>query len=187
MVTLGSLLLPVLVTAAICLVAGFVLWMVLPLHKGDFRPFPDEPTVADAVRRQGSLPPGQYIMPYCPAPAQMKDPAMQARYTQGPVAYLVLGRPGLPSIGRNLVLTYLYHAVVSFFIAYIAAHTLEAGTPYLAVFRVAGTIAFLAYGAAVIPGAIWYGRPWGPVWREVVDAAVYALLTAGVFGWLWPR
>jgi hypothetical protein len=186
MVTLGALLLPVLLAAAICLVAGFVLWMVLPLHKGDFRPFPDEASVADAVRRQ-SLPPGQYSIPWCPDPGQMKDPAMQARYAQGPVGYLVLGRAGMPSIGKNLALTFLYHAVVSFFIAYIAVHTLEAGTPYLEVFRVTGAVAFLAYGAAVIPGAIWYGRPWGPVWREVVDALVYALLTAGVFGWLWPR
>jgi hypothetical protein len=186
MVTLASLLLPVLLAAAICLVAGFVLWMVLPLHKGDFRPFADEAAVADAVRRQ-NLPPGQYIMPYCSDPKQMKDPAMQARYAQGPVGYLVLGRPGQPAIGKNLVLTFLYHAVVSFFIAYIAVHSLEGGAPYLQVFRVTGAIAFLAYAAAVIPSGIWYGRPWGPVWREVFDGLVYALLTAGVFGWLWPR
>jgi hypothetical protein len=186
MVTLGILLLPVLVSAVICLLAGFVLWMVLPLHKGDFRPFADEASVAEAVRRQ-NLPPGQYIMPYCTDPKQMNDPAMQARYAQGPNGYLVLGRPGLPSIGKNLALTFLYHAVVIFFIAYIVAHSLPAGREYLEVFRVVGAIAFLAYGAAVIPGGIWYGRPWGPIWREVLDGLVYALLIAGVFGWLWPR
>jgi FtsH-binding integral membrane protein len=186
MVTLGSLLLPVLLAAAICLVAGFVLWMVLPLHKQDFRPFADEAAVADAVRRQ-NLAPGQYIMPWCADPKQMNDPTIKAKYAQGPVGYLVLGRPGQPSIGRNLALTFLFHAVVAFFIAYIAAHTLPAGTPYLQVFRVTGAIAFLAQSAAVIPGGIWYGRPWGPIWREVVDGLVYALLTAGVFGWLWPR
>ena len=186
MPTLGALLLPVLIAAAVCLMAGVVLWMVLPLHKGDFRPFPDEASVADAVRRQ-NLPPGQYIMPYCPDPKQMSDPAMQARLAQGPNGYLVLGGAGQPSIGKNLALTFLYHAVVSFFIAYIAVHTLKAGTEYLEVFRVVGAVAFLAYGAAVIPAGIWYGRPWGPIWREVLDGLVYALLTAGVFGWLWPR
>jgi hypothetical protein len=185
-VTLGTLLLPVLLASALCLVAGFVLWMVLPLHKGDFRPFTDEASMADAVRRQ-NLAPGQYTMPYCPDAQQMKDPAMQAKYAQGPVGYLVLWRPGQPAIGRNLVLMFLYHAVVSVFIVYIGLHTLPRGTPYLEVFRVTGAIAFLAYSAAVIPGAIWFGRPWGPVWREVLDGLVFALLTAGVFGWLWPR
>ena len=186
MVTLGTLLLPVLLASALCLVAGFVLWMVLPLHKADFRPFADEASLADAVRRQ-NLPPGQYIMPYCPDPRQMKNPAMQAKFAQGPVGYMVLSPAGQPGIGRNLALMFLYHAVVSFFIAYIAVHTLQPGTAYLEVFRVTGAVAFLAYSAAVIPGAIWFGRPWGPVWREVLDGLVFALLTAGVFGWLWPR
>jgi hypothetical protein len=43
---------------------------------------------------------------------------------------------------QNLLLTFLYHAVVSFFIAYIAVHSLQGGTPYLQVFRVTGAIAF---------------------------------------------
>jgi hypothetical protein len=30
-------------------------------------------------------------------------------------------------------------------------------------------------------------RNWGTTIRHVVDGLVYALLTAGAFGWLWPE
>jgi hypothetical protein len=31
------------------------------------------------------------------------------------------------------------------------------------------------------------GMPWSHVPGRVFDGVVYALLTAGVFGWLWPH
>ena len=31
------------------------------------------------------------------------------------------------------------------------------------------------------------GMPWGTVIKEVFDGLVYSLLTAGTFGWLWPK
>ena len=60
------------------------------------------------------------------------------------------------------------------------------GTEYLTVFRLTGTVAWLAYGMAVVPDAIWFGRPWSSIIKTVFDALLYALLTAGVFAWLWP-
>lgn len=57
----------------------------------------------------------------------------------------------------------------------------------LAVFRITGTVAWLAYGAATVPDAIWFGRPWSAIGKNLFDALMYGLLTAGVFGWLWPR
>jgi hypothetical protein len=45
----------------------------------------------------------------------------------------------------------------------------------------------LAYAAANVPHAIWWGKPWRNVIMEVIDGFVYGLLTAGAFGWLWPR
>jgi hypothetical protein len=35
--------------------------------------------------------------------------------------------------------------------------------------------------------SIWYKRAWGTSIRTTIDGLVYGLLTAGVFGWLWPR
>ena len=61
------------------------------------------------------------------------------------------------------------------------------GTQYLEVFRFAGTTAFAAYSLALAQHSIWYRRNWGATLRSMFDGLVYALLTAGVFGWLWPR
>jgi hypothetical protein len=58
---------------------------------------------------------------------------------------------------------------------------------YLVVFRVAGTAAFLAYGLSQLSNGIWKGQPWGMTVQEVVDGLIYGMLTAGAFGWLWPR
>jgi len=51
-------------------------------------------------------------------------------------------------------------------------------------FRIAGTISFVANGIAVIPESIWFGRPWTITAKNLLDALIYALLTGGVFGWL---
>jgi hypothetical protein len=34
--------------------------------------------------------------------------------------------------------------------------------------------------------AIWFGYRWSATAKDVVDGMIYGLLTAGVFGWLWP-
>ncbi len=51
----------------------------------------------------------------------------------------------------------------------------------------AGATGFLAYAPGQLPAAIWMGKPWPVVHKEVFDGLVYGLLTAGTFGWLWPR
>jgi hypothetical protein len=77
--------------------------------------------------------------------------------------------------------------LIGFFVAYLAAHTVSAGTDYLAVFRVVGTAAFLAFGLGPLANVIWKGYPTSFVLKEVIDGLIYALLMAGTFGWLWPR
>ena len=89
-------------------------------------------------------------------------------------------------MGKSLAQQFVFHLIVTTLIAHVAASTLPAGAEYLQVFRVTGTVGFLAYAAALAPGAIWHGRPWGPVVKEMMDGLVWGLLTAGVFGWMWP-
>jgi hypothetical protein len=55
------------------------------------------------------------------------------------------------------------------------------------VFRFAGTTAFIGYSVALWQMSIWYRRAWSTTIKATVDGLIYALLTAGVFGWLWPR
>jgi hypothetical protein len=77
--------------------------------------------------------------------------------------------------------------VISVFAAYLAGRTLVPGTHYLAVFRVVGATGFLGYGAAQAINSIWKGENWGMTLKHMFDGLVYALVTAGTFGWLWPE
>lgn len=185
MVTIASLWLPILVSTVLVFIASFLIWSVLPIHKGDFRRLPSEATLLDTLRKQGAEP-GLYLFPYAGDRAAMKDPEYVERMRSGPVGLLTLARPGMPSMARNLSQWFVYVLVISIFVAYLASRTVPPGAQYLEVFRVAGTVAVLAYSAAAVPAAIWFWRPWKVVAKDVLDGVVYGLLTAGVFGWLWP-
>jgi hypothetical protein len=90
-------------------------------------------------------------------------------------------------MASNLVLWFIYTVVVSFFAAYIAGRAVGPGSDYLVVFRFVGTTAFMGYALALPQNSIWYRRSWGTTLKSMFDGLVYALLTAGTFGWLWPR
>ena len=70
---------------------------------------------------------------------------------------------------------------------YVAGLVLPQGTPYRVVFRLVSTVAFTAYAVAIWQMSIWYSRAWGSTLRSTLDGLIYALVTAGAFGWLWPR
>lgn len=185
MVTLGMLWQPILLAAVVAFVAGAILWMVLPHHQGDFQRLPGEADVMEALRKSNTGP-GQYMLPYL-TPQQRNDAAAMAAAAAGPAGMLVLRKPAPPGMGKQLAQQFVYHLAVSFVVAYLAMHSLSGGAEYLSVFRIVGTAAVLAYVAGVVPSAIWFGRPWSVVLHDAIDGVVWGLLTAGVFGWLWPR
>jgi hypothetical protein len=82
---------------------------------------------------------------------------------------------------------FIFCLVISLFVAYVAGRTLGPGTEYLAVFRIVGTVAFLGYSGSQATDSIWKGQSWGTTIKHIFDGLVYGLLTAGMFGWLWPR
>lgn len=186
MVTLGMLWVPILLSAVLVFLASSLVWMVLPHHRSDVKGLSDEAAAMDALGKQG-LKPGLYNFPNAANPQAMKDPAFVAKMTKGPVGMLTMWPSGPISMGRSMVQWFVFVLAISVFVAYIAGRTLGPGVHYLAVFRVAGTVASLAYAAALVPGSIWWGRPWSVTWKEVADGVLYGLLTAGSFGWLWPR
>jgi len=186
MVTLGSLLVPIVLSAILVFIASSIIHMVLKYHNKDYSPLPNEDAVRAAMRA-GNPPPGQYIIPYCPDMKDMEKPEVKQKYIDGPVGVLNLMRPGVPKMGTYLSQWFVFILVVSFFIAYIAAHSIPTGARYLEVFRVVGAVGFLAYAAGQLPAAIWMGKPWKVAWKEAFDGLVYGLVTAGTFGWLWPR
>ena len=185
MVALAALWLPIVVAAVIVFVASSILHMVLPYHRSDYAQLPDEDKVRASLRG-ANLKPGLYIFPYC-THQDMKSPAMAKKYEEGPVGYVTIMPNGQPAMPKFLGQWFGYCLIIGLFVAYLTGHTVPAGAHYLAVFRVAGTAAFLAYGLANISSGIWKGQRWGATMKEIIDGLVYALLTAGTFGWLWPR
>jgi hypothetical protein len=186
MVSLGSLWLPILVSAVLVFIASSIIHMVLKYHNKDYKPLPNEDAVRAAIR-SGSPPPAQYIIPYCSDMKEMEKTEVKQKFIDGPVAVMNVMRPGVPSMGAYLTQWFIFILIVSLFIAYLAAHTLPVGAEYLRVFRIVGTAGFLAYGAGMAPDSIWMGKPWAITWKQLIDALIYGLVTAGTFGWLWPR
>jgi hypothetical protein len=186
MVPIASLWLPILLSAVFVFVLSFVLHMLLPIHRNDFRKLPREDEVMAALRGF-AIPPGDYMTPCGGGPESMKDPAFLEKYKQGPVALYTFMKGGTPSMTANLVQWFLYGLAVGVFAAYVAGRALPAGAHYLQVFRFAGVTAYLAYAFALFHDSIWYHRAWSTTVKYQVDGLLYALVTAGTFGWLWPR
>jgi hypothetical protein len=188
MVPLTALVLPLLVSAVFVFVASFLIHMVLGYHKNDMRKLPDrdEDQILDAMRRLG-LAAGDYGVPHPGGPDRMKDPAFIAKMKKGPLLLMTVAPGSAPSMGKPLAQWFVMIMVVNLFAAYITSRALQPGTDYLQVFRFVGTTAFMGYALGTLPESIWYRRSWVRTMKSVFDGLVYALLTAGVFGWLWPR
>ena len=181
-----SLWLPILLSAVFVFVASSVIHMVLPYHKGDFRKMPAEDDVMEALRKF-NIPPGDYMMPCAGGSQEMKTPAFAEKMKKGPVMTATVLPTGRFSMTSNLVQWFIYCAVVSAIAAYVAGRAVGPGTSYLAVFRFAGVTAFACYALAQWQNSIWYKRAWSTTIKNTFDGLIYGMLTAGTFGWLWPR
>jgi hypothetical protein len=185
MVSLSALWLPIVLSAVIVFVASSIMHMVLPYHRSDYQQLPEEEKVLGALRGVG-LKRGLYHFPHCTV-KEMKSPAMVEKFKQGPVGLLTVFPSGPVNLPKYLVQWFVFCLVIGFFVAYLTGRTVTEGAAYLKVFRVAGTAAFLGYGLGNLSNSIWRGQPWSNTIKEVFDGLIYGLLTAGTFGWLWPR
>jgi len=185
-IPITSLWLPILVSAVLVFFASFVMNAVLKYHKNDFSKIPDEDRVMDALRPSG-LPPGDYIFPYVGHASNLKSEAVQQKIAKGPVGALTIYPPNVMfNMGSQLAQWFAYTLLVAIIAAYLAGRVLPATADYLQVFRVTGTVAFACYSMALMQRSIWYMQNWPMTLRHMFDGLIYALLTAGAFGWLWP-
>jgi hypothetical protein len=183
---LSALAVPILLSAVLVFVASSIIHMMLPWHKSDCSKLPNEEGARDALRPL-AIPPGDYAVPRPSSMADMRSPEFMAKLKQGPVMLITVMPNGPVSMGRNLVLWFLYCVAVGLFAAYIAGLALPAGASYLRVFQLVGAAAFAGYVLALWQMSIWYNRSWSATVKTSIDGLIYALLTAGAFGWLWPK
>ncbi len=185
MVSLSALWLPILVSAVAVFIVGFVLNMLMPHHRSDFSKVENEDGLQDAIRNHG-MTKGQYYIPYANTAQMMKDPDFVKRAERGPVAFIHVVDNGVGPKPQQLGIYFLHLLVVGFFVAYVSGLAMGEGTSYLKVFQIAGTTAILAHCGALIGNSIWWGFTWSSTFKHVFDGVLYGLVTAGVFGWLWP-
>ena len=186
MITIASLWLPILLSAVIVFIASTVIHMGPLWHRGDYPRMPRETEVLDALR-PFAIPPGDYFIPRAGGMQEMRSPEFKDKLNRGPVAVLTVMPNGMMSMQRNLLQWFVFLIVVGIFCAYIAGRTLPAGTPYPRVFQIVGATAFIGYALALCELSIWYRRSWSLTAKAALDGLIYAALTAGTFGWLWPR
>jgi hypothetical protein len=184
MVYLPDLWLPIVVSAVIVFLTSWVLHMLLTYHRSDYRPVPNADQVAAALRT-GNPAPGTYMYPHCD-PKDMGKAETVEKFKAGPVFIMNVMPSGPPNMGKSLGTWLVYVLLVSLFTAYLTGRALGPGVEYLAVFRLAGGAAFMAYCLAEMVSSIWRGQLWGVTIKHMFDGLVYSLLTAGTFGWLWP-
>ena len=186
MVSIPSLWLPILLSAVFVFVVSSIIHMALPYHRSDYRKVPAEDEVMEALRKF-NIPPGDYMLP-CPGSMEgMRQPAFTEKMTKGPVVVMTVMKSGPMNMTPSLVQWFVYSLVVGTLAAYVAGRALGPGAKYLTVFRFAGCTAFIAYAIALWQDSIWYKRSWGTTFRNTFDGLIYGMLTAGTFGWLWPR
>ena len=186
MVTIASLWLPIVLAAVLVFIASSVIHMLPLWHKSDYAPVPREAEVQAALRPLAP-PPGEYFLPFTSDMKAMKAEAFQEKLRAGPVAMLTVLPNGPLSMGGPLLLWFIYLLLVGGFVALIAAHTLDPGTHYPRVFKVTGAVAFGGYALALLQNSIWGRRSWVVTLKSCFDGLIYAGLTAGTFGWLWPH
>ncbi|MBI2187671.1 MAG: hypothetical protein HYU37_11235 [Acidobacteria bacterium] len=185
MVALTSLWLPILVSAVLVFVASSLIHMVLAYHRADYGKAPSEDAVMDALR-SFNIPPGDYLLPCAESPAAARSPEMVAKRRKGPVVVMTVFPPGEMQMGPRLIQWFLFAAIVGLCAGYVASRVLPPGTPYMEVFQITSTVAFVGYALALWELTIWYNRSLGTTIRSTIDGLIYGLLTGGAFGWLWP-
>lgn len=181
---LQTLWMPILVSGIAVFILSAMVWTVFPHHKTEWRRLPNEDAAMDALRA-GNPTPGLYSFPHATDMKEMGNPDFVAKMQRGPVGYLTLVPNGPPAMGPMMAKSVVYNLIVALFVGYVAFHAIDPASEYLQVFRIVGTVMFMTCALGTVPDAIWFGKPWKSWALHAGDSLLYALVTAGIFGWLW--
>ena len=182
---LAGLWIPIVVSAVVVLVASFVSQLIIGRYAAEWKELPEEEATIEHLQKSG-IGPGQYLFPgRSPKSSQDLEETRQQRMNSGPWGTVNIWARQ-PSMGRNLLQSFVFYLVTSFFVAYLATLALEPGAEFSPVFQVTGTAAILAYAFGGIPNAIWFGSHLRSALMDVINGIVHGLLTGTIFGMLWP-
>ncbi|QQS36078.1 MAG: hypothetical protein IPM56_17855 [Ignavibacteriales bacterium] len=185
MESIVTLWLPIVLSAVAVFLVSSVLHMVFTYHNSDYKTIPNEEKIMDDLRKY-NIPPGDYMIPYQSANKDRNTPEFKEKLNKGPVMVTTVFPTGQMSMGSSLALWFLYAIIVGMVCAYVVWHALIPGDHYQYVFRFVGMTAFAGYSLALMQNSIWYKKSWTATLKSMLDGVIYALLTAGIFGWLWP-
>jgi hypothetical protein len=119
---------------------------------------------------------------------EMQTPEMLQKLKDGPVGFLTLKASGVPNMGSSLGLWFAFNLFVAWAVACITAAALAGGGATSAkVFHTTAVVSFLTYAGGSVQNAIWMGKPWRSVSKDLLDALIYGAISGLVFSWLWPH
>ncbi len=185
-VSVLDLWLAIIVAGVLSWIASALIHMLLKYHNADYKPLPNEEDVSKVLSEK-SPSPSLYTLPYCKDMKAMGEESIQKKFNDGPVAMVTILPTGMPPMGKLLTQQILFFIFGSFLIGYLASISIGLNTDTIAVFRHVFVASFLTYGWAQIPYSIWMGQPWSNCARYLLDAMIYAAVTAGTFFLLWPN
>lgn len=180
---LATLWLPILLSAVFVFIVSTIIHMVLNYHASDFKQIPNEDAAMDTLRGL-NLTPGDYMVPRAQSQAEMRSEEFQAKVKKGPVLHMHVKTSDM-GMAKSLIQWFVYCIVISIFASYVGVNAVGSDGNYLDVFRFVGCAAFMGYSLAFIQDAIWRSKSWSATLKSVFDGLIYALVTAGTFGWLW--
>lgn len=173
--------LPVVASGVATHIWSSLAWMVLPHHKSEWEKFPAEDELQDLMVNR-SVPVGQYMIPFTRGGQEVASEEFQRKLSKSRGMFVVW--PVGPMImGKAIGCTLAFFFCAAFMIAYLASLALTPGASFGRVFQFVGTAGLLTYCAAHFPHVFWFKRK---IAMELLDGVVMAILTAGIFAFLWP-
>ena len=177
---LTSLLIPIALSAVALFFASFLSWMVLQLHKNDWKKMEAEDAFIEMVKNL-NLSRGNYMFPCCDTPEEMKSEEYQQKWNEGPCGIITVF-PKV-SMGKNLLLTFVYFLVISFALAYLSTLAIAPGAEFMIVFRFIATAGLFIFLSATVQHAIWFHNR---ILGHIIESILYAVIVGVIFGLMWP-
>lgn len=180
--TVFDLWLPVLVSGIGTHIASTLAWTVLPHHRPEWQPIPNEDGFLDWLD-ENRIEPRQYIFPYSNDGKEMASAEFRQKVEARCRGMLVLW-PTPTNMAKAIVQTLTYFLVTAFILGYLASKAMPAGDSFTNVFQFVFSASLLAHCLSPFPNAFWFRRRFA---MDLVDGLVYCLITGLVFAAMWPQ